>query len=240
MALAVRRAMIALFIVDIIINLFVMVRMAPELADNTFLAPPGLPIYGCLTMPKNVLPSVIAWIPCIVITVILFMMMAFKLFRPESLRLRRKDDNQPPHSPLVDAFFKDTALYFLVVLFMVTAGFVMTFTAKGPYTVLSLPWTLLTYSFAGSRLILRIREKAALSMANDSLPGGNSVQVARFVNPHAQDTQADSEFAEPEHCPSRSRSSPPVSDDHGIHVIPICRIISVPNSKSTPTPPNPP
>ncbi|KAI3621247.1 hypothetical protein WG66_014420 [Moniliophthora roreri] len=77
------------------------------------LAPPGIPLGGCLaTAPQNL--TLVAWVPCLIAATIFFFMTLYQMFDSLSRRSAKLqlEDLQQSFTPLLRSFYVDGAIYF--------------------------------------------------------------------------------------------------------------------------------
>ncbi|KAG7090376.1 hypothetical protein E1B28_009495 [Marasmius oreades] len=63
-------------------------------------------------------------------------------------------------SPLVFGIVRDGTIYYFIITVILLISTLTTQLIPGPYASISLPWLISIYSFAGTRLILNLREAA--------------------------------------------------------------------------------
>uniref|UniRef100_A0A0W0GAG5 DUF6533 domain-containing protein n=1 Tax=Moniliophthora roreri TaxID=221103 RepID=A0A0W0GAG5_MONRR len=128
---------------------------------TTMLAPPGIPLGGCLaTAPQNL--TLVAWVPCLIAATIFFFMTLYQMFDSLSRRSAKLqlEDLQQSFTPLLRSFYVDGAIYFSLIATILLICTVTTITLDGPLIQIALPWLIAIYSFSGSRLVLNLRRTA--------------------------------------------------------------------------------
>ncbi|PPR07134.1 hypothetical protein CVT24_010484 [Panaeolus cyanescens] len=140
---------------DLALSILSVVFVGPLAYKAAFLAPPGLPLFGCLTAP-DLSKTIYGWLGGLITAVLLFVMMAFKLLKNHQARPRRTAHNTIP--PLILAFYRDGTMAFFLIMFLTIIGFALCFNIEGPLQIAYMPWITVVTSGCGSRLILHLRE----------------------------------------------------------------------------------
>ncbi|KAF9045042.1 hypothetical protein BJ165DRAFT_1404302 [Panaeolus papilionaceus] len=101
-----------LILMEIAVQFYVSAVLAPKSVETWFKAPPGVPIYGCLST-ANYDITLVAWLPCLFIAATLFLMMTWKVIT--TMKFRREAGVGIRLSPLFKGFVKSGSLYFLLL-----------------------------------------------------------------------------------------------------------------------------
>ncbi|KAF8987152.1 hypothetical protein BDQ17DRAFT_1435826 [Cyathus striatus] len=147
--------------VELGVELYICVKTPLMTTSAAFSAPFGLPFTGCLTNIQTNY-TLLSWIPCLIVAFIFFFMTAYQFFRTIQ-RLEGKlwgFWRRKSFSPMLLAFFRDGTVFFFVIAFTLLGCTLTTVLVRGVLQGVFLPWLVGTYSYAGSRLILQLREAA--------------------------------------------------------------------------------
>ncbi|KDR71006.1 hypothetical protein GALMADRAFT_144091 [Galerina marginata CBS 339.88] len=178
----------ALFLVEFIIHVVTAVKIGIPLVQATYLAPPGIPILGCLTAPDFSRGAILAWSSSIAVAVICYIMTIAK-FLQTALEARQAGWRRAPLPPLAKAFVQDGTMCFMCVvgarvipsyivqvpqnfIFVVTlvTGAIITSRVEGPLVFLYQPFVTVSLVMTGSRLVLNLREVAGCDVeTSDSI-----------------------------------------------------------------------
>ncbi|TFK32096.1 hypothetical protein BDQ12DRAFT_528131 [Crucibulum laeve] len=155
-------------------ELYICVKIALITTKNVFPAPFGLPLRGCLTEAETTF-TLYAWIPCLLVATTFFLMTLWKfLGSPKIKDIKEwRFSTRGAFSPLVMSFFRDGTIFFLLIAVTLLYSSVFVLLVKGRLQEIQIPWLISVYSFAGSRLILNLREVAAKG-SNDANAGHSS------------------------------------------------------------------
>ncbi|KAF9467037.1 hypothetical protein BDZ94DRAFT_99052 [Collybia nuda] len=134
---------------------------------------------GCIVQSSELHLTLVCWIPALLISVLFFTMTIWKFYI--SFRDEQKLTLQwgQALSPMLTAFIRDGTVFFLLIAVVLLACTVTTATLRGPLLSFFVPWLLGVYSFAGSRLILGLRE-AALKEGNEKTWDAMTLSTAAF------------------------------------------------------------
>ncbi|KAF8517001.1 hypothetical protein JB92DRAFT_2210835 [Gautieria morchelliformis] len=125
--------------------------------------PPNVPLLGCLSADHPPGLTLIAWVPCLTIACVFFLMTLYKFYtflRQEfssdsGVRFPRKGRSL---APVTSLFLRDGALFFAMMFAVILLNTLFNVIAKsGPLLAVGSPWVMATYSLAGPRLILNLR-----------------------------------------------------------------------------------
>ncbi|KAF9044942.1 hypothetical protein BJ165DRAFT_1474381 [Panaeolus papilionaceus] len=147
--------LVVIFLADIVLAVLSVVFTGPSAYSTTFVAPPSLPLLGCLSAP-DISNTIYGWIGGLATAIILFVMMAYKLLSNNRTRPRRTAHTSLP--PLIVAFYRDGTMAFFLIMCVTVVGFILSFTIDGPLQISYMPWVTVITSACGSRLILHLRE----------------------------------------------------------------------------------
>ncbi|KAF8526649.1 hypothetical protein BU17DRAFT_62135 [Hysterangium stoloniferum] len=161
-------------------ELYICIKSSLLAARNWFPAQPGVPFPGCLTTSASRQFTLGAWIPCLTVAVIFFLMTIWKLIETRKRRGEGgKESRHAPLSPLFIAFFRDGTVFFFVIAGIILSSLVLmkppniygivavlaatlsVLLITGPLSNVEEPWLSFVYSLAGSRLIMNLREAAS-------------------------------------------------------------------------------
>ncbi|KAF9045145.1 hypothetical protein BJ165DRAFT_136566 [Panaeolus papilionaceus] len=172
----------SLIATEILCHIYVIVRLGPMVTNSVFTLPPEIPVLGCLTAGPPLRFTLIAWIPAVVLALIFFSMMVYKIQSQIFISIRQSKAlalNSGPamcFSPLLKTFWMDGISSFVLVSASTIVSTVLCLSTTGPFLALSQPWQTLIVSVSGTRLLLHIRE---VSASGDPL----SVGVSRPLEP---------------------------------------------------------
>jgi len=163
--------LIALLVVEFGAELGVIVVVIKETIRTTFVLPPMIGYPGCLGVPSRMM-NLFAWIPAIIVALTFFIMTVVKLVvitRTEAHGGRTVFGMKYPGSlpPLLIAFFRDGALFFLLIFAILLVCTCTSLAFNGPLAVVAFPWLIVIYSFAATRLLLNIRKASMLAATPD-------------------------------------------------------------------------
>ncbi|KAF8182910.1 hypothetical protein BJ912DRAFT_1121174 [Pholiota molesta] len=144
--------------------------------------PLGLPMSGCLTEgspSKGTLLRI--WITSWSVSAIHFGMTMNKFLEGRRYRTVIKRERQIP--PLLTAFFRDGIVFYLVITVMILVSAIIEQLVLPEFGSICLPWFIGIYSFAGSHLIISLREAAArgLSRSRGGSTWKDAISVLYFV-----------------------------------------------------------
>ncbi|KAL0575292.1 hypothetical protein V5O48_006669 [Marasmius crinis-equi] len=148
--------------------------------EKAFVAPPDIPLSGCLTENSNRVYTFVAWVPATVIATIFFLLTLLQLYLslPEKNKGMQWSNIKGSLTPLLTSFYTDGAIYYFLILSqsqsfcfncfvpesLTATGALMfaTVTSEADLTnaIPALAWTIVVYSFSASRLILNLRRMA--------------------------------------------------------------------------------
>lgn len=155
--------LIAILTVEFATEFYISFKIGLVTQKTAFVAPPGVPLPGCLaTAPTHF--TLASWIPCLIAATIFFLMTAYKML--QSLADMRRGgiswsiQNQHSISPILLAFFQDGTIYFSLIAVILLVCTITTIVLEGPMKIVGQGWLIAIYSFSGSRLILNLRQAA--------------------------------------------------------------------------------
>lgn len=163
--------LLVLFVAEFAAEMYISVRTAIQ--DTRGITPPplGLPFPGCVisTGPTGAV-SLAAWIPCLIVAVVFFVLTAYKFYDLSVVPAGYswKSVYTPALSPLLLAFVRDGTMFFLAIAVVLTMSIILVLTLTESMKGIFIPWLLGTYSFAGSRLILKLREASTIKNTTES------------------------------------------------------------------------
>ncbi|CAA7262086.1 unnamed protein product [Cyclocybe aegerita] len=165
----------SLIVADIGGNIFIMYRIGVLTSRSAFVIPPilGLPILGCLAAPDSTMLTFISWVPCVFLNTLFFIMTMIKFYQSTMAKQRRG----VRLSPLIVAFFTSGTMSFFIIASMAIVSAAITILVDGPLQILYMPWIIVTFSLAGSRLILNLREAGASNQPIAAMPTSSSLTV---------------------------------------------------------------
>jgi len=172
-------ALIGLLTVEFAFELWVSEEVSKDLWTHAGVAPPGIPITGCIAAPTRKNFQYASWVPCLVLAAIFFVMTMFQAYRTASSLTIRDFDTSTSTSPkkmglkamkesfsklspfkLIYAIVRDGVIYYFIITVVLLVSTITTQGISGAYASIALPWLIAIYSFAGTRLILNLREAA--------------------------------------------------------------------------------
>ncbi|KDR66448.1 hypothetical protein GALMADRAFT_273556 [Galerina marginata CBS 339.88] len=159
-----------LFLGEFAVQVYVGVKIGISTVKGAFVPPPGLPILGCLTSPPDLSGARIAWAVSIFVSLVCFSMTTIKFIlstqEAQQTGWRQRASWRVQLSPIAKAFVRDGAVYFLAVLATLIAGTINSSVARGPNTVMYQPFMTASLVVAGSRMVLNLREVAAIGFSD--------------------------------------------------------------------------
>ncbi|KIJ55721.1 hypothetical protein M422DRAFT_63707 [Sphaerobolus stellatus SS14] len=155
-------ALTGLLFGDLQFNLWDSSRSALLCAEGVGAVPPGLSLPGCLLRSSSFTRTlaIVSWIPTILLTALLYGLTVYKFYRQNMEVNQMISLSQRNVSPVFSAFFRDGTIYFLLITVDEVINMIIEATVTGVFVSVSLPYGIFLYSFAGSRLILNLREAA--------------------------------------------------------------------------------
>jgi len=125
-----------------------------------FLAPPGVPIPGCLTVGLPERLTLIAWIPNLTVNSLFFIVSMFKLWKWTGTHgtLRSAHGSGPT---VFDVILRDGTVFYFVTMAVVVVNMVTALIQGARLNLLTTPWLITAYSFSGAHIILNLRKAAA-------------------------------------------------------------------------------
>jgi len=163
--------LLALFVVEFGAEMYISIKTAVEGRSTLILPPLGLPIPGCLIEHTSQTLTLVAWIPCLGVAVVFFILTAYKFYTGPVIEhgYSWKSMNAAAFSPLLLAFIRDGTVFFFLIAVVLFMSTIITIAVEGAMKGVFLPYLIGTWSFAGSRLILNLREAATKGTGEEEL-----------------------------------------------------------------------
>ncbi|KAF9043036.1 hypothetical protein BJ165DRAFT_1482385 [Panaeolus papilionaceus] len=148
--------LVSLLLVQISCHIAVIVTILPAVRSGELIAAPSMQYLGCPIMIPGMRSTLLAWIPGMMVAVILFGMM---IIRCPLITLWRKRKPTDIVSPLYKVFCFGGSYSFLTIIASTIVATTLSLTIpESPFVAASKPWMVAILSISGSRLILHLRE----------------------------------------------------------------------------------
>ncbi|KIJ47471.1 hypothetical protein M422DRAFT_248888 [Sphaerobolus stellatus SS14] len=148
-------------------EIYATLKTALKVTRSVIAIPPSLPLTGCLLLPdfEAYNWTLLAWIPCMIVAVTFFVLTAYKFYETAAAdgQSSWKHLCQVGLHPLFVAFFRDGSIYFLVIAASLVISSLLLLSVSSALQGIqniSLIYLLSILSFAGSHLILNLRQAA--------------------------------------------------------------------------------